>query len=273
MHILRVLSGPVAGLSVPVEAEIVIGRDHADVAIDDPALSRSHAAVRPDGQGVVVEDLGSLNGTFVNEKRMSGPVTLTAGSTFRVGSSEFAVETDEPPEASTPPVAEAAAGPRRGRLPALIAGILLLAALITALALVLTGGDSAKTRPFQATATAAIASQPAPRMTILALLRGKPTGEMSAIIVREVDAFNTPGGPAVNLRLRMLFSQPDGSFRADFLGTVRVTKKGVEVVRGKADVSDGTGTYENISGTFTLAGNNPPRTQTSQFTLRGTLEY
>jgi FHA domain len=267
MHVLKVLSGPLAGLSVPIDSEIVIGRDHADVTIDDPELSRSHAAVRPEKQGVVVEDLGSLNGTFIDGERTSGPVTLTPGSTFRIGSSEIAIENAEEPAASPPSVAK-----RRRRLPVLVAAILALVALITGL-LLLTGDEAAKTRTFRATATAAIASQPAPRMTILALLRGKPTGEMSAIITREVDAFNKPGGPPVNLRLRMLFSQPDGSFRAEFLGTVRVTKRGFEVVRGKADVSDGTGTYEDISGFFTLAGNNAPRSQTSRFTLRGTLQY
>lgn len=263
MYALKVLSGPTAGQVVPVETEIVIGSDHADLAVDDPEVSRNHVVVRPDPDGVVVEDLGSLNGTFVDGERVNGPVTLADGSTFRIGSTEMAVEA----------VGDHAGAKRRSIVPALISGVLVLASLVGGLVLWFARDDSAKARRFTGTTIAAIASQPAPRMTILGLVRAKPTGEMSAIIVREVDAFNTPGGPAVNLKLSILFSQPGGSFAATMVGTVRVTNTGLEVVRGKAEVSNGTGRYEDISGSFKLVGNNPPRTQTSRFTLRGTLKY
>jgi len=87
---LTVTSGPAAGTEVKVEHELIIGRRKADLTIRDPELSRRHAAVRPDEAGVVVEDLGSLNGTFVDGERISGPVTLTT-ATVRVGCSELSL--------------------------------------------------------------------------------------------------------------------------------------------------------------------------------------
>jgi pSer/pThr/pTyr-binding forkhead associated (FHA) protein len=89
---LKATSGPVAGTEVDVERELVIGRQDADLTIPDEELSRRHAAVRPAVTGVVVEDLGSLNGTFVDGERISGPVTLTADTTIRVGRSELSLQ-------------------------------------------------------------------------------------------------------------------------------------------------------------------------------------
>jgi predicted component of type VI protein secretion system len=88
---LTVISGPAAGSEVEVERELIIGRRDADLAIPDEELSRRHAAVRPVETGVVVEDLGSLNGTFVDGARIDAPVTLTADATLRVGISEMSL--------------------------------------------------------------------------------------------------------------------------------------------------------------------------------------
>jgi hypothetical protein len=95
---------------------------------------------------------------------------------------------------------------------------------------------------------------------------------MSVIIVRQLQLAPTPGGPAVPMTLKLEFSQSGGSFRADLVGTVRVTSRGVEQARGRATVSDGTGTYEGIQGSFTVFGDNPP-SPVSRHTLQGTLEY
>lgn len=86
---LQVISGPAAGQEFEIDSELVIGRRDADLAIADDELSRRHAAVRPAEQGVVVEDLGSLNGTFLDGERIQGAVTLTADATVRVGRSEM----------------------------------------------------------------------------------------------------------------------------------------------------------------------------------------
>jgi pSer/pThr/pTyr-binding forkhead associated (FHA) protein len=79
---------------VEVEADVVIGREDADLTIPDEEISRRHAVVRPVERGVVVEDLGSLNGTFVNGEQISEPLTLTLGSMLRLGNSEIQVELD-----------------------------------------------------------------------------------------------------------------------------------------------------------------------------------
>ncbi len=86
---LQVISGPAAGQDFEIEHELIIGRRDADLAIADDELSRRHAAVRPSGEGIEVEDLGSLNGTFVNSERIRGAVTLTEQATVRVGRSEM----------------------------------------------------------------------------------------------------------------------------------------------------------------------------------------
>jgi hypothetical protein len=114
---LHVISGPAAGQEFEVDRELIIGRRDADLAIADDELSRRHAAVRPAEQGVVVEDLGSLNGTFVDGERIQGAVTLTADATVRVGRSEMslrlaAVEAPQP-DAQEP---EAAGDAGRTRL-------------------------------------------------------------------------------------------------------------------------------------------------------------
>ena len=91
MLTLEVTSGPATGQSVDVTDEIVIGREDAGLVIDDPEISRRHARVSPVDGGVVVEDLGSTNGTFVNGERASEPVTLKESGTIRVGTTSLAV--------------------------------------------------------------------------------------------------------------------------------------------------------------------------------------
>ena len=75
-----------------VEQEVVIGRENADLTISDPEISRRHALVRPIPRGIEVEDLGSMNGTYVNGKRIGEVVELTIGGTVRVGNSDIQVE-------------------------------------------------------------------------------------------------------------------------------------------------------------------------------------
>jgi DNA-binding winged helix-turn-helix (wHTH) protein len=71
----------------PLErGENVVGRDpEARVAIDSAAISRRHARLTL-GEPIMIEDLGSKNGTFVNEGRIDGPVELFDGDTIGFGS-------------------------------------------------------------------------------------------------------------------------------------------------------------------------------------------
>ena len=68
MASLWVISGSRAGESVGVTGELVIGRENADLTIDDAEVSRRHVAVRLEGGQLEVEDLGSANGTFVERE-------------------------------------------------------------------------------------------------------------------------------------------------------------------------------------------------------------
>jgi pSer/pThr/pTyr-binding forkhead associated (FHA) protein len=84
-------SGPLAGRDVEVTAALVLGREAADLLIDDPEVSRRHAALRPAGDGLEIEDLGSLNGTWVNGTKIQGPVRLEPGDRVQLGDTSFEV--------------------------------------------------------------------------------------------------------------------------------------------------------------------------------------
>jgi pSer/pThr/pTyr-binding forkhead associated (FHA) protein len=67
-------------------AALTIGRaaDNSLVVEDDYASSH-HCRLVPGPAGWTLEDLGSTNGTFVGKNRVTAPVPVKAGSTFKVG--------------------------------------------------------------------------------------------------------------------------------------------------------------------------------------------
>src|SRR5689334_20466784 len=77
---------------------LAIGRgDENDVRPMGAGLSRTHCRVARMGDGFVVEDLGSSNGTFVNGERVAGaPVRVKPGDVIRAGSLELSLEAGEP---------------------------------------------------------------------------------------------------------------------------------------------------------------------------------
>jgi hypothetical protein len=76
---------PMAGREVAVTAGMVVGRTGSDIELADPEVSRRHATFRTVDSGIGIEDLGSSNGTFVNEQRVTGIVALADGDTVRFG--------------------------------------------------------------------------------------------------------------------------------------------------------------------------------------------
>ena len=69
---------------------MVIGRDpQCDQPLDHPMVSWHHARLSRTPQGMLVEDLGSLNGTFVDGARITGKVLIVAGPGGRVGGVRF----------------------------------------------------------------------------------------------------------------------------------------------------------------------------------------
>lgn len=85
-----------SGLEIALADGLVLGRelDHPGVALDaDLQVSRRHAVVARGGQGWVVRDLGSRNGTFVNGSRVD-VAPLGSGDRLTVGQSSFVVRGD-----------------------------------------------------------------------------------------------------------------------------------------------------------------------------------
>jgi len=67
-------------------SEVIIGRDpNVDLAIASPAISRRHARLMREGDGYVLEDLGSSNGTYVNDQKLTGRHLLKVGDQIRLG--------------------------------------------------------------------------------------------------------------------------------------------------------------------------------------------
>jgi len=75
------------GARLPLGREVVLGRDAGcDLVLDAEDVSRRHARVRTEGDGHVLEDLGSTNGTFVGEARTEREQPLQPGDHVRLGS-------------------------------------------------------------------------------------------------------------------------------------------------------------------------------------------
>jgi pSer/pThr/pTyr-binding forkhead associated (FHA) protein len=84
---LVVKQGPDVGKVYELSSnEVTLGRDiNNNIVINDAEISRNHCRFVLQGDGYVLEDLGSTNGTFVNEQRISGQATLHSGESIRVG--------------------------------------------------------------------------------------------------------------------------------------------------------------------------------------------
>jgi len=64
---------------------VTIGRsDDSGIQVDDRWVSRRHCRVRRVAAGYLIEDLGSRNGTFVNGRRIEGPIALSDGDEVQV---------------------------------------------------------------------------------------------------------------------------------------------------------------------------------------------
>ncbi|MFT3895033.1 MAG: winged helix-turn-helix domain-containing protein [Anaerolineales bacterium] len=77
--------GPLKGQRWQLSQTIVLGREAScDVAIVDRQISRFHARLTPTPEGVILEDLGSKNGTYHNGNQLSAPVVLQDGDLLSV---------------------------------------------------------------------------------------------------------------------------------------------------------------------------------------------
>ncbi len=86
---LNVLEGQEKGTVYPVhKPRITIGRANSDVIVNDLLSSRVHCSIEVSDQMIVLRDLESTNGTFVNDQPIK-TVMLENGSTFRIGAHSF----------------------------------------------------------------------------------------------------------------------------------------------------------------------------------------
>jgi hypothetical protein len=86
-------SGLQAGSAYDLSDGALLGRgEEADIQLHDGYASAKHARLVPQGDVMVLEDLGSTNGTYLNGEPVRGPQPLHAGDRIRIGDSEFSFE-------------------------------------------------------------------------------------------------------------------------------------------------------------------------------------
>lgn len=85
---------------LPPHATLTIGRDAtADISLPEVrSLSRRHASIHHLGDRVQLEDLGSTNGTFINDRVIDGVEMLSTGDRFQVGAVHFKFLHERDPE-------------------------------------------------------------------------------------------------------------------------------------------------------------------------------
>ena len=83
VHLDLVLPG---GERVPLDRPLALGRAPAsDLVLDDPSVSRAHAEIVVGEDGLMLQDVGSSYGTFVDGRQLTGPVALTNGMHIELG--------------------------------------------------------------------------------------------------------------------------------------------------------------------------------------------
>jgi adenylate cyclase len=107
-------------LQVVVTEPLEIGRACDGILLADPDVSRRHAEVRREGDGLVIHDQGSTNGTAVNGLTISGDVHLTPEDVVTVGQTELRlvylpIEAGAPEPVTAPPPADAVVRGRTSR--------------------------------------------------------------------------------------------------------------------------------------------------------------
>lgn len=118
---LRCTAGPPAGETITVDSELMFGRELPEPGRcgGDPRLSRRHARVFIGGsEQAMVEDLGSTNGTWVNDERLTEARILANGDRLRVGQTSFDVDVPERPALTTVDTGPAIASPTLPDAPA-----------------------------------------------------------------------------------------------------------------------------------------------------------
>ena len=84
--------GLLRGSRYDVSEGATLGRGDVEIQLEDPFASSRHARLIRQGAILVIEDLGSTNGTYLNDELLRGPQPLHAGDRVRIGDSTFTYE-------------------------------------------------------------------------------------------------------------------------------------------------------------------------------------
>ncbi|MEA2479993.1 MAG: type transport system ATP-binding protein [Thermoleophilaceae bacterium] len=99
---IKVVQGPAAGTELQIDTELLIGRGEATTGPfeGDSQISRRHARITRSAAGrLVLEDLGSTNGTFLNGWQIPSPQVLSSGDQVQAGATVLAINTTQPTSA------------------------------------------------------------------------------------------------------------------------------------------------------------------------------
>ncbi len=124
LAMLWVKEGYKRGRTYPVKHGTVVGRKEGNLILDDPKVSSMHAKFNMEGDRFVVWDFGSVNGTFVNGKRIREATVLEENDLVKIGDTVFVVKLLEPrlkkkvvaaaPKSRKPAAKKPAAGKKAG---------------------------------------------------------------------------------------------------------------------------------------------------------------
>jgi hypothetical protein len=108
--------GPLNDQRWPLERTVVLGRDSTcDIVIPDRQVSRYHARITPTKEGMILEDLGSKNGTHCNGTALAAPLVLQDGDMVQIAlAQKFQFLTSD----ATMPLSDVAGRPGRLRVDA-----------------------------------------------------------------------------------------------------------------------------------------------------------
>jgi hypothetical protein len=82
-------AGHPPGIAYSLEHGATLGRGDVEIRLEDPFASTRHARIGRQGSVLVLEDLGSTNGTYLNDEPLDGPQPLHHGDRIRIGDSEL----------------------------------------------------------------------------------------------------------------------------------------------------------------------------------------
>ena len=93
---MEVVEGADSGRQIMLSSSLEAGREPSlEITLDDRKVSRRHLRLEPTASGAAVEDLGSTNGTYVNDQPIHARRTLVPGDRVRLGLTVLELRTDE----------------------------------------------------------------------------------------------------------------------------------------------------------------------------------